>query len=286
MTAELLGAAGEMVKGTSAGKVRLEAIGGNEVLVRQVAYGNKHGQAVVHLIVVLANAVDYYTTPAPDAFVGIATDGMYGTTFISAPDVTVRSLGRQDGQPTYDTADGPLFFAEVEDNNRSLPALIRHLGMLLVNFPNLNGVLGIKADSNKQGDQQYRVLILVEWHVNIGGQRQPHVTELVDFGPDEMTNARRSNAETALQNPLPQVGVRAGVGHGTGAAMPLPDWTRAVGGKDVNDNRVIISISPNLLLQGAYSHAGVGGINGAVLAIPLDMVGANIDLFQLCSRFA
>jgi hypothetical protein len=286
MTAELLGAAGEMVKGTSAGKVRLEAIGGNEVLVRQVAYGYRHGEAVVEIGCLLCNAVHSYSYYSREAFVGVGTGGIFGTTFISAPDVTVRSLGRQDGQPTYDTADGPLFFAEVEDNNRSLPALIRHLGMLLVNFPNLNGVLGIKADSNKQGDQQYRVLILVEWRVNIGGQRQPHVTELVDFGPAEMTNARRSNAETALQNPLPQVGVKAGVGHGTGAAMPLPDWTRAVGGKDVNDNRVIISISPNLLLQGAYSHAGVGGINGAVLAIPLDMVGADINLAVLCRIFA
>jgi hypothetical protein len=97
-----------------------------------------------------------------------------------------------------------------------------------------------------------------------------------------MTNARRINAETALQNPLPPVGVRAGAGHGTGVAMLLPDWTRAVGGKDINDNPVIISISPNLLLQGAYSHAGIGGTNGAELAIPPGMVGANIDLFRLC----
>ena len=34
----------------------------------------------------------------------------------------------------------PIFICEVEDNNRSLPALIRHCGALFVNFPNLNGV--------------------------------------------------------------------------------------------------------------------------------------------------
>ena len=35
---------------------------------------------------------------------------------------------------------------EVEDGNRSLPALIRHCGALLVNFPNLHAVLGIKGE--------------------------------------------------------------------------------------------------------------------------------------------
>jgi hypothetical protein len=82
-----------------------------------------------------------YMSP-PEAFVGVGTDGMYDTTFFSAPDVTVGSLGRQGGgQPTDGTADGLLFFADVEDNNQSLPALIRRLGVLLVNFRNLNGVL-------------------------------------------------------------------------------------------------------------------------------------------------
>ena len=40
----------------------------------------------------------------------------------------------------------PIFFAEVEDGYRSLPALIRHCGALLVNFPNLHAVLGIKGE--------------------------------------------------------------------------------------------------------------------------------------------
>jgi hypothetical protein len=188
----------EIIKGTSAGEVRLEAIGG-KVLVRQVAFGYRHGEATVEIASELYTAVASYSDP-PAAFVGVGLGGMYGvdTTFISAPDVTVQSLGRQSGQPTNDTADGPLFLAEVEDNNRSLPALIRHLGMLLVSFPNLNGVLGIKADSNKEGTQQYRVLILVEWRVNVAGQRQPQVTQLVDFGPDEIPNVRRINAEKAL----------------------------------------------------------------------------------------
>jgi hypothetical protein len=76
------------------------------------------------------------------------------------------------------------------------------------------------------------LLILVEWCVIVGGQRQSQVMQLVDFGPDEMTNATRSiNAEKALQDPLPQVGAKATEGHGTGAAIPLLNWTWVVAGR-------------------------------------------------------
>jgi hypothetical protein len=81
--------------------------------------------------------------------------------FGSAPDVTVQSLERANGQPMGDSELGPLFFAEVEHGNRSLPELIRHLGMLLANFPNLNGVLGIKGE--EAGDNKPNALILIEW---------------------------------------------------------------------------------------------------------------------------
>jgi hypothetical protein len=59
--------------------------------------------------------------------------------------------------------------------------LIRHLGLLLVNFPNLNGVVGIKGEEEANGNKMY-ALILIEWRT-VAGVRQPHVTQLVDFGP-------------------------------------------------------------------------------------------------------
>jgi hypothetical protein len=73
---------------------------------------------------------------------------MYGANLVSAPDVTVRSLGRVNGQP-------------VEHGNCSLPEPICHLAMLLVNFPNLNGVLGIKGEED-DGDNMINALILIE----------------------------------------------------------------------------------------------------------------------------
>jgi hypothetical protein len=75
--------------------------------------------------------------------------------------------------------------------------------MLLANFPHLNGVFGIKGEE-KNGNR-ILVLILIEWRTNATtGVRQPCVTELIDFGPDSLSDIRRGNAETALQLPLPQ----------------------------------------------------------------------------------
>ena len=44
---------------------------------------------------------------------------MYGTHIISVPDVTVRSLGQPNGEPTRDSEGGPHYFVEVEDGNHS-----------------------------------------------------------------------------------------------------------------------------------------------------------------------
>jgi hypothetical protein len=142
--------------------------------VRQVASGNTQGEAVAEVVGAIGNAVLPYSDP-PQEFVSAGTGGIYGRKYnlVSAPDVTVRSLGRVNGQPMGNSQLGPLFFAEVEHGNRSLPELIRHLGMLLANFPNLNGVLGIKGE--KDGDNKMNALILNEWQTE-AGVRQPRVT--------------------------------------------------------------------------------------------------------------
>ena len=178
-----------------------------EVFVRHVASGYTHGEAAVDVIREISNAALPFQEP-PQEFVGVGSDGMYGTHIIYAPDVTVRSLGRPNGEPTKDSELGPLFFGEVESGNRSLPELIRHLGMLLANFPNLNGVLGIKGEENKNGNMM-NALVLIEWRSMASGGRQPHVTHLVDFEPHPYTDTRKRNANNILQLPLPPKGVKA-----------------------------------------------------------------------------
>ena len=96
-------------------------------------------------------------------------DAQWGDPLISEPDLTVLSLGRANGQPTGNSEFGPIFFAEAEHGNRSLPELIRHLGMLLVNFPNLNGVLGIKGEEDGNGNK-VNALILIERERQVGLQ--------------------------------------------------------------------------------------------------------------------
>lgn len=112
--------------------------------------------------------------------------------------------------------------------------------------------------------------------------------QLVDFGPDEMTNATRSiNAEKALQDPLPQVGAKATEGHGTGAAaaIPLPNWTWVVAGRMPMPTLSLFRFRQNSFYGGVLPDS-VGGTNGAVLAIPPGMVGANINLTKFCFLFA
>jgi hypothetical protein len=199
---------------------------------------------------------------------------MYGNAFISAPDVTVRSLAQASGLPVKDSEYGPLFFAEVEDGNRSLPELIRHLGVLLANYPNLNGVLGIKGEEDAQGNKM-NSLITMEWRI-VSGVRQPHVTNLVDFGPNALSATRRKNANETLTLPLPGAGLKATAKvHGAGAAVPLPVWTRSTRGRDAQGGSVIIDIPPTQLLGGAHSIAGV------ICDIPANAVPASINLEAL-----
>jgi hypothetical protein len=98
--------------------------------VRQVASGHTNGEAVAELCRSVANAVLPFSRRAP-RYAAVGTDGLYGGAHIFAADVTVQSLGKTNkGGPTGDSELGPLFFLEVESEDRSLLSLIRHLGML------------------------------------------------------------------------------------------------------------------------------------------------------------
>jgi hypothetical protein len=253
----------------------------HKVFVRSVASGYVHGEAVAEVCGSVFTAVRPFSA-LPPRYARIGTGGMYGRDYISAPDVTVRSLGTDQGGPTGDSELFPLFFLEVENGNRSLLSLIRHLGMLLANFPRLNGVFGIKGEE-KDGEKVL-VLILIEWRANATGIRQPCVTRLVDFGPDSLSGIRRGNAETALQLPLPPVGTRAipgvhGAGVGVFFAAPIPAWTRWERGMDTEHHRQTIPLPAALLLAGARA------TNGDILDIPGDALGAEIQLETICSIY-
>ena len=254
----------------------------SEVLVRQVASGYKHGEAVSEVNREIGNAALPYSRArrgkAP--FIAVGTDGMYGSTLISAPDITVRSVGLPNGQPTEASELGPRFFAEVEDGNRSLQELIRHLGTLLVNFPNLNGVLGIKGQQDENGNR-LNALITIEWGI-VAGVRQPQITNLVDFGPDPMSETLKNNANHTLSLPLPlPPGTRAvGGTHGAGVSAPLPGWTRFVDGEDPQGFPAIISIPPTALFGGACTTG-----TGDLIAIAVNAVPATVNLEQLANIY-
>jgi hypothetical protein len=168
----------------------------------------------------------------------------------------------------------------VENGNRSLPSLIRHLGMLLANFPSLDGVFGIKGEE-KNGNR-ILVLILIEWHTDAAtGVRQPCVSQLIDFGPDSISDIQRGNAETTLQLPLPPLVMPAiPTVHGAGVfAAPFPAWTRLAGGMDAAQQPATITLPTTLLLAGARD------ANGAIIDIPANALGAEIDLEDICSIY-
>jgi hypothetical protein len=223
------------------------------------------------------NAVLSY---ADEGFVEPSYDSLFGNidNTSTAPDTTVRSLGLSNGDPSDNLALAPVFFAEVEDGNRSVPALIRHLGMLLANFPRLNGVLGIKGERDAN-NQQFGFLVLIEWR-GTGVTRRPSVTKLVDFGPNEMTSLGRSNAEVelGLQLPPPNVIPRCGK-HGAGVEA-VPQWVRYANGLDFQGNPAIVRVSQSLLLAGACRQG-----DGAIVDIAPDAIPAGINLKRLCSTY-
>jgi hypothetical protein len=280
---QLLGQACEIAKGRVE-KLRVDAFQAPgeafyNVFVREVASGHTLGKAVAEIGISVGIAVRPFSRREPP-YAKAGFGGLYGGAHISAPDVTVESSETSQGGLAGNSELGPLFFVEVENGNRSLPSLIRHLGMLLANFPHVNGVIGIKGEE-KNGNR-ILVLILIEWRTNDAtGLRQPCVTELIDFGPDFLSETRRGNAETTLQLPLPPVATQAiPTVHGAGVfAAPFPTWTRLVGGMDAAQQPATITLPATLLLAGARA------ANGAIIDIPGDALGAEIDLEQICSIY-
>jgi hypothetical protein len=282
---ELLGQACGIAKKGRVGKLRVDAFQAPgeafyKVFVREVASGYTLGQAVAVVGISVGVAVRPFSRREPP-YARAGLGGLYGRAHISAPDVTVEASRTNQGRLAGDSELGPLFFVEVENGNRSLPCLIRHLGMLLVNFPHLNGVFGIKGEETNNGNR-ILVLILIEWRTNDAtGVRQPCVTELIDFGPDFLSDTRRRHAETAFQLPLPPLATPAiATVHGAGVfAAPFPTWTRLVGGMDAEQHPVTITLPATLLLAGARD------TNGAIIDIPGDALGAEISLKTICSMY-
>lgn len=120
-----------------------------EICVRNCASGFWHSEAANYVSSKVTGAVSMFSEDTP-RYVRTGADGMFGTNVVSDPDVAIRSVSDANGTPLRDLPEAPVFFCEVEDNNRSLPALIRHLGMLHVNFPNLNGLVGIKGGHTEE----------------------------------------------------------------------------------------------------------------------------------------
>ena len=144
----------------SVGKLKVVAFQTTgQVFVHQVASGYTHGLAVSQVNREIGNAMLSFSGQ-PHQFVAVGTNGMYGTHIISPPDVTVQSLGQPNGEPTRDSELGLLLFAEVESGNHSLPELIHHLGMPLANYPNLDGVLGIKGEQDDNGNQMNALVLI------------------------------------------------------------------------------------------------------------------------------
>jgi hypothetical protein len=173
----------------------------------------------------------------------------------------------------------PIFFAEVEDGNRSLPALIRHCGALLVNSPNRNAVLGIIGEKAGQLEPlKVNALFLIQCD---NGTRRPRATRLIDFGPDELSGRRRDNAQRELELPLPPPGEKPESGvHGAGVAAPADGWTweRFANGRRENGQNLMLDLPVGLLLRGAHSRD-----NEPINDIP--DVSAQIDLGRLADVY-
>ena len=260
-----LGSAFAKAKGTlkklDVGKIKVVALKG-EVFVRSVASGFQHGEAVGAVFKRIGLAVDDYSE-TPRTYVAVSTDALYygNPPFWTAPDVTVKSVGLPGGGNSTNLAHGPIFFAEVEHNNRTRIELIRHIGMLFANYPNLNGVLGIKAGIDPDNGLRHLVLMVIVVETPVGGQRQRRVTELVDFGTDELPLRQRNNVAEALRLLLPPANTAAVAGtHGAGVAphLNLPQWQRYRNGYEDPGQTIphTIEIDLHLLTDGSFSLTG------------------------------
>jgi hypothetical protein len=242
-----------------------------KVVVRECASGFRHSEAAYYVGGMVGGATSDYSNNVP-RYVRKGSGGMFGTNVISAPDVAVRSVYSANGTPLRDTPEAPVLFCEIEDNNRTLPALIRHLGMLQVNFPNLNGVVGIKGGTRQNGDQ-WAVLMFLQGTA---------VTTLLDFGPSPLVAYQTNLANTTLTLPVPPIGAEpVARQHGAGAvAANLPVWERMPNGQNAaGGGAAVFEIPANALLAGSHARGGVA------LAVPANAVPARISLEELVIRY-
>ena len=235
------------------------------LFVREVALSHTRGTAVGGL---------YQHVKQHRPFVSMALGAVYGADYAAAPDDTVTSRGQNPP-----TALSPIYFAEVEDGNRSLPALIRHCGALLVNFPNLHAVLGIKGEKTDTLEPlKGNALFLIQCD---NGTRRPCLTRLIDFGPDGLFDTKRDNAQRELELPLPPPGEKPESGiHGAGVEAPADGWTweRVVNGRRENGQNKMLDLPVGLLLRDAHSRD-----NAPIEDIP--DVNAQIDLGELADDY-
>lgn len=174
--------------------------------VHSLASGFRHARACIEVNDAVAEVTRTFRRGAA-ASIQHSSNGTYGLNFITAPDLLLGSTGDNNGADLGDSPEAPIFFCEVEDSNRSLPALIRHCGALFVNFPNLNGVVGIKSGH----PTHWAVLFVVE---RVAGSLE--LTTMLDFGPSALTDAVAQNASGTFLLPLPPPGTKPTAGqHGT-----------------------------------------------------------------------
>jgi hypothetical protein len=273
VTAEQLG---ELCMATGSG-VKLDAFPvSKKIHVRQYASGYKHAGAVGCVSQeITAAARPYFSRPR---YAVHTSDRTYGSLLSTgtAPDFVLSSWGVPGGGRAYDTREAPLFIAEVDHGNRTLPELIRHLGMLLGNFPNLNGVVGFKGKEKPDG-RKVVALVAIEWG-SVG--RNACVTRLIDFGPDSLSDTERTNAVTTLGLPRPGVGIDPVAGqNGAGVIQQLPDWERVPNGIEETGDDFVYHISPLLLLVGAHS------AEGEELLVPTELAPARINLADLADVY-
>ena len=126
----------------------------------------------------ITKVVETYRDETP-YYIQHSSDGTYGVNYITAPDA-VFAVGSPARNALGDSPEAPIFVCEIEDHNRTLPVLIRHVGGLFANYPNLNAVVGIKGGTTRAvaGDRRWAALFMVE--------QTPaglSLTDLLDFGP-------------------------------------------------------------------------------------------------------
>lgn len=244
-----------------------------QIEIHGCATGFRHGSACVYTNRRIGLVTMDYSDETP-VYIRHVSDSTYGVGFISAPDVLLSSVGSSGGNSLEDSPEAPIFVCEIEDHNRSLPALIRHVGALFVNFPNLNAVVGIKG--GRSSKQNWAALFMVEKAATTGTLS---LTALIDFGPDGLTDLQKTNAQNTFSKPLPPPGQKPTTGtHGLGLGTHFA-WNRLLGGVDAAGNDYNHEISPSLLLSGAHTAGGVA------LTVPAGTEAVRLSLPALLHSF-